>query len=98
MLLSDVMEDLEDGNIKFDRQIKIGIMAEVPATALMLERFLDEVDFVSIGTNDLIQYTLAVDRSNKDVAPMYTASEPAVLRLIRSSIQAADKVKKPVVQ
>ena len=56
-------------------------MAEVPATALMLERFLDEVDFVSIGTNDLIQYTLAVDRSNKDVAPMYTASEPAVLRL-----------------
>ncbi len=96
MLLSDVMEDLEESNIQFDRNIKIGIMAEVPATALMLDRFLDEVDFVSVGTNDLIQYTLAVDRSNKDVAPMYTASEPAVLRLIRSSIQAADKVSKPV--
>jgi len=96
MLLSDVMEDLEEGGIDFDRQIKIGIMAEVPATALMLDRFLDEVDFVSIGTNDLIQYTLAVDRSNKDVASMYTASEPAVLRLIRSSIQTTDKFKKPV--
>ena len=96
MLLSDVMEDLEESRIDFDRQIKVGIMAEVPATALLLERFLDEVDFVSIGTNDLIQYTLAVDRSNKDVASMYTASEPAVLRLIRMSIQAADKVNKPV--
>jgi len=96
MLLSDVMEDLEESGIDFDRQIKVGIMAEVPATALLLERFLDEVDFVSIGTNDLIQYTLAVDRSNKDVASMYTASEPAVLRLIRMSIQAADKVNKPV--
>ena len=96
MLLSDVMEDLEESKIKFDRQIKIGIMAEVPATALLLDRFLDEVDFVSIGTNDLIQYTLAVDRSNKDVASMYTASEPAVLRLIRMSIQAANKVGKPV--
>ena len=96
MLLTDVMEDLEDSKIDFDRNIKVGIMVEVPATALMLERFLDEVDFVSIGTNDLIQYTLAVDRSNKDVASMYTASEPAVLRLIRMSIQAADRVNKPV--
>ena len=96
MLLTDVMEDLEESKVDFDRDIKIGIMAEVPATALMLERFLDEVDFVSIGTNDLIQYTLAVDRSNKDVASMYTASEPAVLRLIRMSIQAADRVNKPV--
>ena len=96
MLLTDVMEDLEESKIDFDRNIKVGIMVEVPATALMLERFLDEVDFVSIGTNDLIQYTLAVDRSNKDVASMYTASEPAVLRLIRMSIQAADRVNKPV--
>ena len=96
MLLTDVMEDLEESKIDFDRDIKVGIMVEVPATALMLERFLDEVDFVSIGTNDLIQYTLAVDRSNKDVASMYTASEPAVLRLIRMSIQAADRVNKPV--
>ena len=96
MLLTDVMEDLEESKIDFDRDIKVGIMVEVPATALMLERFLDEVDFVSIGTNDLIQYTLAVDRSNKDVASMYTASEPAVLRLIRMSIQAADRLNKPV--
>lgn len=96
MLLTDVMEDLEESKIDFDRNLKVGIMVEVPATALMLERFLDEVDFVSIGTNDLIQYTLAVDRSNKDVASMYTASEPAVLRLIRMSIQAADRVNKPV--
>ena len=95
MVLSDVMEDLEEQNIDFNRKIEIGMMAEVPATVILLDRFVEEVDFISIGTNDLIQYTLAVDRSNTDVAHMYTASEPAVLRLIRSSIQIAIKANKP---
>jgi phosphotransferase system enzyme I (PtsI) len=96
MLLSDVMEDLEEHRIAFDRKIKIGMMAEVPAAVILLDRFVEELDFISIGTNDLIQYTLAVDRGNKDVASMYTASEPAVLRLIRSSIRTVSKANKPV--
>ena len=96
MLLSDVMEDLEEQNIDFDRNIEVGMMAEVPAAVILLDRFVDEVDFISIGTNDLIQYVLAVDRSNKDVAHMYTASEPSVLRLLRSSIQTAIKSNTPV--
>jgi len=96
MLLTDVMEDLEEQNIDFDRNIEIGMMAEVPAAVILLDRFVDEVDFISIGTNDLIQYVLAVDRSNKDVAHMYTASEPSVLRLLRSSIQTAIKSNTPV--
>jgi phosphoenolpyruvate-protein phosphotransferase (PTS system enzyme I) len=62
----------------------------------MLDRFADEVDFFSIGTNDLIQYALAVDRSNKDVASLYTASDPAVLRLIQMSIDTSMRHNVPI--
>ncbi|MBX3431771.1 MAG: phosphoenolpyruvate--protein phosphotransferase [Pirellulales bacterium] len=96
MVLADAMEDLEEDGIAFDREMKVGMMVEVPAAVMMMDMFVHEVDFFSIGTNDLIQYCLAVDRSNKDVAALYTAADPAVLRMIHMAITTADKHGVPI--
>lgn len=96
MVLADTLEDLEEAGVEFDREMAVGMMVEVPAAVTMLDRFLQEVDFISIGTNDLIQYALAVDRSNSEVADRYQASDPAVLRLIDQSLTAARKTGTPV--
>lgn len=91
MILADVKEELEEERIDFNRKIPIGTMIEVPSAALMAEEMAKEVNFFSIGTNDLIQYTLAADRTNEHVAALYNAGDPSVLRLIDSVIRAAAK-------
>ncbi len=88
MLLADVREDLEEDGLHTDADLKVGIMIEVPSTALMAEDFAKECDFFSIGTNDLTQYVLAVDRSNERVANMFTPGHPAVLRLVKHVLEA----------
>jgi len=94
--LQDVREDLEDDGIRCSRPLKIGIMVETPAAAMMSGVFAREVDFMSIGTNDLTQYTLAVDRSNERIAHLYAPHNPAVLRLIKEVIQSGKRFETPV--
>jgi phosphotransferase system enzyme I (PtsI) len=96
MILRDVKEDLEEEGIPFQRDLQVGIMVEVPAVALLAEEFAREVDFFSIGTNDLIQYTLAADRSDPAVAKYYNSSDPAVLRILRLVVSAGKAIGIPV--
>ncbi|REJ72862.1 MAG: phosphoenolpyruvate--protein phosphotransferase [Planctomycetota bacterium] len=96
MILRDVTEDLEDEGVDYRGDLPVGIMVEVPAVAMMAEEFAREVDFFSIGTNDLIQYTLAADRSDPAVAKYYNAADPAILRIVRRIVQAAVQADLPV--
>ena len=93
MILRDVMEDLDEESIPYNRDIPIGIMIETPSAALTAYSLAIDCNFFSIGTNDLTQYTLAVDRGNELVSMLYSSADPAVLRLIRTVTQDAHKAQ-----
>ena len=88
-ILNECKSELDIQNISYNKDIKVGMMIEVPAAAIMAETFAKECDFFSIGTNDLIQYTVAAERGNTKIANLYTKNHPAVIKLIKQTIDAA---------
>ncbi|MDO8413858.1 MAG: phosphoenolpyruvate--protein phosphotransferase, partial [Gallionellaceae bacterium] len=95
-LIERARQSLRDEKIAFDEKIQIGGMIEIPAAALSLDIFMRKLDFLSVGTNDLIQYTLAIDRADDAVAHLYDPLHPAVLRLVAHILRSANRARKPV--
>ena len=95
-MINELKSELDNESVDYDSQIKIGGMIEVPASAICADIFASKLDFLSIGTNDLIQYTMAIDRVNDEVNYLYDPLNPAVLRLIRMTINAGHKANIPV--
>ena len=95
-MIEQAKRQLRDAHKKFDPLIKVGAMIEIPAAALALPMFVKRLDFLSIGTNDLIQYTLAIDRVDHEVAHLYDPLHPAILHLLAMTISAGAKAGIPV--
>ncbi|AZS15865.1 phosphoenolpyruvate--protein phosphotransferase [Paenibacillus lutimineralis] len=93
-ILTEVQAELSQDGVSYDKNMEVGIMVEIPSTAVLAEMFASEVDFFSIGTNDLVQYTVAADRMNEHVAHLYDYFHPAVLHLIHRVIEASHAVGK----
>jgi phosphotransferase system enzyme I (PtsI) len=94
--IDEARASLRKDGLKFDEGLQVGGMIEVPAAALSARFFAEQLDFLSIGTNDLIQYTLAIDRADDSVAHLYDPLHPAVLNLVQQAIRAGAKAGKPV--
>ena len=88
-VLEKCKQELDNENIVYDKNIQVGIMIEIPSAALMADKLAQECDFFSIGTNDLIQYTVAVERGNEKISKLYTKYHPAVIKLIKKAIDGA---------
>ena len=95
-LLEDAKNYLRNEQIPFNEEIEVGAMIETPAASICIDHILQEVDFISIGTNDLIQYLLAVDRVNENVAHLYQPFHPSVIRSLKNIMQSAEKAGKKV--
>ena len=95
-LIAEAKRQCEDAGQAYDRNVKVGAMIEIPAAAIALPMFLNRLDFLSIGTNDLIQYTLAIDRADNAVAHLYDPLHPAVLHLISHTLREAKRAGVPV--
>jgi len=95
-MINDIKAELDELNIPYDHDLQTGGMIEVPAAAVCADIFAAQLDFLSLGTNDLIQYTMAIDRVNDEVNYLYDPLNPAVLRLIHTTIKAGKKEKIPV--
>ena len=88
-VLEECKQELDNENILYDKNIQVGIMIEIPSAALIADKLAKECDFFSIGTNDLIQYTVAVERGNEKISKLYTKYHPAVIKLIKKAIDGA---------
>jgi phosphotransferase system enzyme I (PtsI) len=96
LLIERAKQSLTKEKIRYDKKIEVGGMVEVPAVAINANFFAKELDFLSIGTNDLIQYTLAIDRTDDSVSHLYNSIHPSVLKLMAETIKAGKKYNKQV--